>query len=152
MSRAEGCAGSSSRAVQRLRPCQHSRHQCTIEAHRRHEVEVQFIEPDGIVQDRETTDRSGRASEAIDQDVDAAPALFDRTDQLELETWVTLYAEYKPYPDLSIRFEAHNLLGRDLTFSRQLYDAPRDTGAIRYSEVRPLDYPSFFYARIRKTF
>jgi outer membrane receptor protein involved in Fe transport len=77
---------------------------------------------------------------------------FDRTDQLELETWVTLYAEYKPKPDLSIRFEAHNLLGRDLTFSRQLYDAPRDTGAIRYSEVRPLDFPSFFYARIRKTF
>lgn len=77
---------------------------------------------------------------------------FDRTDQLELETWVTLYAEYKPRPDLSIRFEAHNLLGRDLKFSRQLYDAPRDTGAVRYSEVRPLDYPSFFYMRIRKTF
>ena len=77
---------------------------------------------------------------------------FDRTDQLELETWVTLYAEYKPYPDLAIRFEAHNLLGRDLTFSRQLYDAPRDTGSVNFSEVRPLDYPSYFYMRIRKTF
>jgi outer membrane receptor protein involved in Fe transport len=77
---------------------------------------------------------------------------FDRTDQVELETWVTLYAEYKPYPDLAIRFEAHNLLGRDLTFSRQLYDAPRDTGSVNYSEVRPLDYPSYFYMRIRKTF
>ncbi len=77
---------------------------------------------------------------------------FDRIDQLELETWVTLYAEYKPYPDLAIRFEAHNLLGRDLTFSRQLYDAPRDTGSVRYREVRPLDYPSYFYMRIRKTF
>ena len=77
---------------------------------------------------------------------------FDRTDQLELETWVTFYAEYKPQPDLSFRIEAHNLLGRDLTFSRQLYDAPRDTGSVYYSEVRPLDFPSFFYARIRKTF
>lgn len=77
---------------------------------------------------------------------------FDRTDQLELETWVTMYAEYKPYPDLSIRFEAHNLLGRDLKFSRQLYDAPRDTGSVNYSEVRPLDFPSYFYMRIRKTF
>lgn len=77
---------------------------------------------------------------------------FDRVDQLELETWVTLYAEYKPYPDLAIRFEAHNLLGRDLTFTRQLYDAPRDTGTVSYREVRPLDYPSFFYMRIRKTF
>ncbi|MDO9335743.1 MAG: outer membrane beta-barrel protein [Caulobacter sp.] len=77
---------------------------------------------------------------------------FDREDSLALETWITLYAEYKPRPDLAIRVEAHNLLGRDLTYSRQLYDAPRDTGSVYYSEVRPLDYPSFIYARIRKTF
>lgn len=77
---------------------------------------------------------------------------FDRVDQTELETWVTAYAEWKIKPDLSLRFEAHNLLGRDVTRTRSLYDAPRDTGSVYYAESRPLDYPSFFYMRIRKTF
>ncbi|HYE47155.1 MAG TPA: TonB-dependent receptor [Caulobacter sp.] len=77
---------------------------------------------------------------------------FDRVDQIELETWVTFYAEWKPRPDFAIRIEAHNLLGRDLTRSRQLYDAPRDTGSVYFVENRPLDFPSFFYMRLRKTF
>lgn len=77
---------------------------------------------------------------------------FDRVDEISLETWVTFYAEWKPKPDLAIRIEAHNLLGRDVSRSRQLYDAPRDTGSVYYTESRPLDYPSFFYVRVRKTF
>lgn len=77
---------------------------------------------------------------------------FDRVDEIELETWVTFYAEWKPRPDFAIRLEAHNLLGRDLSRSRQLYDAPRDTGSVYYSESRPLDFPSFIYIRLRKTF
>ncbi|NBB15972.1 TonB-dependent receptor [Caulobacter sp. SLTY] len=77
---------------------------------------------------------------------------FDRIDQIELETWVTFYAEWKPRPDFAIRIEAHNLLGRDVTRSRQLYDAPRDTGSVYFVENRPLDFPSFFYMRLRKTF
>lgn len=77
---------------------------------------------------------------------------FDRIDQIELETWVTFYVEWKPTPDFAFRIEAHNLLGRDVTRSRQLYDAPRDTGSVYFTENRPLDYPSFLYMRIRKTF
>jgi outer membrane receptor protein involved in Fe transport len=77
---------------------------------------------------------------------------FDRIDKIALETWVTVYAEWKPRPDLSLRLEAHNLTGRDLTRSRQVYDAPRDTGSVAYVENRPLDFPSFIYLRIRKTF
>ena len=77
---------------------------------------------------------------------------YDRIDETRLETWVTFYAEWKPQPDFAIRIEAHNLLGRDVTRSRQLYDAPRDTGGVYYAENRPLDFPSFFYMRIRKTF
>lgn len=77
---------------------------------------------------------------------------FDRVDEIELETWVTFYAEWKPRPDFAIRLEAHNLLGRDLSRSRQLYDAPRDTGSVYYTESRPLDFPSFIYIRLRKTF
>jgi outer membrane receptor protein involved in Fe transport len=77
---------------------------------------------------------------------------FDRIDELELGTWVSLFAEWKPQPDLSFRVEAQNLLNRDLTRSRRLYDAPRDTGSVRYTENRPLDYPAFIYFRIRKTF
>jgi outer membrane receptor protein involved in Fe transport len=77
---------------------------------------------------------------------------YDRVDQIELETWVTLFAEWKPRSDVSLRLEAHNLLGRDITRSRQLYDAPRDTGAVYFTESRPLDYPSYVYMRLRKTF
>src|SRR5690606_33418765 len=37
---------------------------------------------------------------------------FDQVDTVELETWITAYAEWKPRPDLSLRVEAHNLTGR----------------------------------------
>lgn len=77
---------------------------------------------------------------------------FDRVDQIELETWVAAYAEWKPRPDFAIRIEAQNLLGRDFTRQRWLYDAPRDVGSVYYYENRSLDFPSFIYIRLRKTF
>jgi hypothetical protein len=77
---------------------------------------------------------------------------FDRIDELELQTWLSMFAEWKPQPDISYRVEVQNLTNRDLVRSRRLYDAPRDTGSVRYAENRPLDFPAFIYFRIRKTF
>ncbi|MFZ5671234.1 MAG: TonB-dependent receptor plug domain-containing protein [Pseudomonadota bacterium] len=77
---------------------------------------------------------------------------FDQIETVELETWVTAYGEYKPRPDLSFRVELHNLLGRDFIRERVVYAGPRDTSGVDYIDTRPLDFPAFFYLRVRKTF
>jgi hypothetical protein len=77
---------------------------------------------------------------------------LDEVRRVSAETWVTAYAEYKPRPNLTIRFEAHNLLGRDFIRDRSVFAGPRDSAPLAYREHRPLDFGPFFYMRIRKTF
>lgn len=76
---------------------------------------------------------------------------FDQVDTLELETWVTAYAEWKPRPDLSLRVEAHNLTGRNLIRTREVYAGPRNTSPLAFIETRDLNYDPFIYFRVRKT-
>jgi hypothetical protein len=77
---------------------------------------------------------------------------FDQIETVELGTWLQLYAEYKPQPNLSIRVELQNLLGRDFTRTREVYAGPRNTSGVDYIDKRPLNFDPFAYIRIRRTF
>lgn len=77
---------------------------------------------------------------------------FDQIERVKLGTWVQLYAEYKPRPDLSFRVEVQNLAARDFTRIRDVYSGPRDTAALAFVDRRPLTFDPFIYFRIRHTF
>lgn len=77
---------------------------------------------------------------------------FDQIETVKLGTWVELYAEYKPRPDLSFRIEAQNLAARDFTRVRDVYSGPRNTSGLDFVDRRPLGFDPFLYFRIRHTF
>jgi len=77
---------------------------------------------------------------------------FDQIETVELGTWVQLYAEYKPRPDLSFRIEMQNLAARNFTRTRDVYAGPRNTASLDYTDRRDLNFDPFVYFRIRKTF
>lgn len=77
---------------------------------------------------------------------------FDQIETVELGTWVELYAEYKPRPDLSFRVEVQNLAARDFTRVRDVYSGPRNTSGLDFVDRRPLSFDPFIYFRIRHTF
>ena len=77
---------------------------------------------------------------------------FDQIETVELGTWVQIYAEYKPRPDLSFRVEMQNLLGRDFTRTRKVYAGPRSTAGLDFIDHRPLNFDPFIYFRVRQTF
>ncbi len=77
---------------------------------------------------------------------------FDQIETVELDTWLQVYAEYKPRPNLSIRVEMQNLLGRDFSRTREVYTGPRNTSGLDFVDERPLNFDPFIYVRIRHTF
>ena len=77
---------------------------------------------------------------------------FDQIETVKMGTWVELYAEYKPRPDLSFRIEAQNLAARDFTRVRDVYSGPRNTSGLDAVDRRPLGFDPFLYFRIRHTF
>lgn len=80
---------------------------------------------------------------------------FYRLDQVEtvkLKTYVRPFAEWRPQPDLFVRFELPNVTSRGLRRIRDVYDGPRDTGRLKYTEDRDLQFGRMYYVRIRKTF
>jgi hypothetical protein len=80
--------------------------------------------------------------------------LFSEIDTQELGPWLDVFFEYKPKPDLSIRFEGDNLTTHGLEQVRAFYDPFRDVGGGTPSLVDRRD-PHFgqeFQVRVRKTF
>ena len=77
---------------------------------------------------------------------------FNEIDTEKLKTYAVLFAEYKPRPDLMIRFEIQNLGGRSYRHVREVYDGPRNTSPLAYTDIRDLHGSRGFYLRIRKTF
>jgi outer membrane receptor for ferrienterochelin and colicin len=76
---------------------------------------------------------------------------FDEITTQKVGSWLTLFAEYKPQPNLSLRVEAHNLLSRPVTRIREVYDGPRGVSPLQFREDRPLEFGPFIYFRLRKT-
>jgi len=77
---------------------------------------------------------------------------FNEIDTDELYTYVTVFAEYKPRSDLSIRGEIGNFTARPFKHSRTIYPGPRDVTTPTFIESRNSRFGRMFYVRVRKTF
>ena len=71
--------------------------------------------------------------------------------RIEYDTFVNVFAEYKPRPDLALRFELQNVTARERRQLREFYDGPRNLDRLSGSEFRNVQSPTGFYFRIRKT-
>src|SRR5207237_6365006 len=63
---------------------------------------------------------------------------FNEVDVDDLRTYEVVFAEYKPRPDLTFRFEFHNLDARSYRHVREIYYGPRGTSPLEYRDVRDL--------------
>ena len=77
---------------------------------------------------------------------------FNEIDTDKLKTYGTVFGEYKARPDLVIRFEIDNVGARSFRHVREIYNGPRNTSAMAYTDIRDLSGARFFYLRLRKTF
>ena len=77
---------------------------------------------------------------------------FAEIDTFRLKTWVTLFAEYKPRPDLGFRMELDNIGARGFERVLNVYAGPRNTSPLLYVDDRRQDFKPFLYLRVRKTF
>ncbi len=77
---------------------------------------------------------------------------FNEVDTDKLKTYAVLFVEYRPKPDLMLRFEVQNLGGRSFRHVREVYSGPRETSPLDHIDVRDLHGSRGFYLRIRKTF
>lgn len=77
---------------------------------------------------------------------------FNEVDVYKLKTWVTVFWEYKPRSDLSIRAEAANVGGRGFQRILYVYSGPRITNGLQYIDNRKQDFKPFLHLRVRKTF
>ena len=77
---------------------------------------------------------------------------FDEIDTDKLKTYVGLFAEYKPRPDLAFRAELRNADARGFEHAREVFLGPRNQDALAYTDVRDLHTGRFIYFRVLKTF
>ncbi len=80
--------------------------------------------------------------------------LVDEVDTQDLGLFVDAYFEYKPRPDLSVKFEGDNLTSHGLTQIRAFYDPFRNVNGGQLAST-DAHYPRFgpeFSVRVRKTF
>jgi len=77
---------------------------------------------------------------------------FNEIDVYKLKTWVTVFWEYKPKTDLSLRLELANVGGRGFQRLLYVYSGPRNTNALQYIDNRKQDFKPFVHFRVRKTF
>jgi outer membrane receptor protein involved in Fe transport len=77
---------------------------------------------------------------------------FDQISTEKLKTWVRLFAEYKPQPDLVFRVEIQNLTERGDRLIRQDFGGPRGTNPLKATDDRDIQVGRSVYLRIRKSF
>lgn len=68
------------------------------------------------------------------------------------DTWVTIFVEAKPRPDLLLRVELQNVTQRGVERIREVYTGPRNTSPLGYTDVRDLDFGQAIYVQLRKSF
>jgi hypothetical protein len=76
---------------------------------------------------------------------------FNEVDRYALKTWAVLFVEYKPQPGLSLRAELDNVFARGYERDIAIYDGPRNTNPLLFTDVRLQDMGQIFYVRVRKT-
>lgn len=77
---------------------------------------------------------------------------FNEVDTDKLKTYVVLFAEYKPRPDLTFRAEIQNAGARGFEHVRQVFAGPRNTSPLAFTDLRNLHYGRLYYIRVLKTF
>ena len=73
-------------------------------------------------------------------------------DTYKLSTWVDLFVEYKPRPDLSLRAELDNVGDRGFQRILYVYGGPRNTSPLTYVDNRKQEFGPYLFFRLRKTF
>ncbi|HEY2710791.1 MAG TPA: TonB-dependent receptor [Caulobacteraceae bacterium] len=78
---------------------------------------------------------------------------FSEVDVQRLGYWADAYFEYKPRPDLGVKFEADNIATHGLEYIRQFYAPFRDVGGGELASVdnRSPRFGPEFSVRVRKT-
>ncbi|MFZ5718896.1 MAG: TonB-dependent receptor plug domain-containing protein [Pseudomonadota bacterium] len=77
---------------------------------------------------------------------------FDRVQDRKLKTWVSVFAEWKPKPDIHIRAELANIGERGLRDTFTVYNGPRDVAPLRFVDDRDRQFGRMLFLRVRKTF
>jgi hypothetical protein len=77
---------------------------------------------------------------------------FSEIDYFKIKAWVEVYFEYKPKPDLSLRFELDNATGRGFERLLYVYNGPRGASGLAYIDDRRQQIPQYVHIRLRKTF
>lgn len=77
---------------------------------------------------------------------------FNEIDLYAAQPALSLFVEYRPLADLSLRLEADNILTQRYDRIVQIYGGPRDVSPLSYTEMRQLtSSPSLLFS-LRKTF
>ncbi|GAA0868234.1 TonB-dependent receptor [Brevundimonas basaltis] len=71
---------------------------------------------------------------------------------LYAEPFVTLYGQWKPSSDLTVRLDVGNATDRERGYDRDIYAGPRDTAPLAFREVRRSKMSPWLFLQIRKTF
>ena len=77
---------------------------------------------------------------------------FDEIDTDKKKVYVSMFADFKPRPDMSFRIELENANGRGFSHARQIYVWPRSIAGPPSTDIRSLHTGRGIYLRIRKTF
>ena len=77
---------------------------------------------------------------------------YDIVETLKFSPFVHPFLEWKPQPDIHIRFEAPNVTGRGVRRSIVSYPGPRNAGGLPVLDYRDVAGPRMWYVRLRKTF
>jgi hypothetical protein len=77
---------------------------------------------------------------------------FDEIDIDKQRTFVSMFVEYNPRSDVSIRVDALNVVGQGVEHSRQVYYGPRNTDSLDFSDVHQIRTPHFIRLRFVKSF
>lgn len=68
------------------------------------------------------------------------------------EPFVTLYGQWKPSADTTIRLDIGNATDRERGYDRDIYTGPRSTAPLAYREVRRTKMSPWLFLQVRKSF
>jgi len=66
--------------------------------------------------------------------------------------FVTLYGQWKPRPDTTIRVDIGNATDRESGYDRDIYTGPRDISPLAYREVRRTKMSPWLFLQMRRSF
>lgn len=71
---------------------------------------------------------------------------------LYAEPFMTVYGQWKPRPDLTVRVDLGNATDRAQGYDRDIYSGPRDAAPVAVHEVRRTKMSPWLFLQVRKTF